>query len=332
MSEPKYYLISVSNKENLNLCVKYQLAGFPSSTNGLWSYLDIDEGDYISFLYGARIKNLYKVEKKIAYKNAEKLPPWKPITFKESGKTYSFPYRMKLRLVREFDESIVRSEFAYVAEDLLLRGGYRKTHFQADAAMLSYVSSLGRSVEISTEQKIETPISDLDVEEFVPKITFRKTQPQIGKEDYTVVKFNENILQSLLKRTLSSLLNEILIRCGSNKQPHEFEILSEKALSKGFVDLFVKLKHPVERNQYILVEAKNRVASNKDLNQLNEYIDDFDKEGELLCGILIAEDFPKNLKTNTAKILKIKYSFDGLNQNKDYEYDQLVSMMKLEII
>ncbi len=54
--------------------MKFGLDGFTNSISGFWTFLDIDEGDYISFLHGARVKNLYKVVKKAAYKNAENLP------------------------------------------------------------------------------------------------------------------------------------------------------------------------------------------------------------------------------------------------------------------
>ena len=138
-----YFLISVSNKENLSLCQKYAMAGFPGSINGVWAFSDIQVNDYVSFLYSAKVYNLYRVEKKIAYKNTEKLPPWKPIKFKSSGKTYSFPFRLLLKPIRIFTESLVKVEFAYIAEDLLLRGGYRKTHFQADQTTLQYASQIG---------------------------------------------------------------------------------------------------------------------------------------------------------------------------------------------
>ena len=48
-----YFLISVSNRTNLDLCIKYALAGFTDSINGLWTFVEIQEGDFISFLYGA---------------------------------------------------------------------------------------------------------------------------------------------------------------------------------------------------------------------------------------------------------------------------------------
>lgn len=72
---PEYFLVSVSTRENLKLCEKYALAGFTNSINGLWTFLDIDKGDFISFLYGARVYNLYRILRKEAFKNADRLPP-----------------------------------------------------------------------------------------------------------------------------------------------------------------------------------------------------------------------------------------------------------------
>src|SRR5271155_1559649 len=142
--KPSYFLISVSTRENLNLCIEYGLAGFPSGENGAWTYCEIEEGDLLSFLYGARAHNLYRVIKREALRNAELLPPWKLLTFEETGKTYSFPFRLQLEAVRTFSEALVRAEFAYVAENLLLRGGYSKTHFQADQTTLQSASQMGR--------------------------------------------------------------------------------------------------------------------------------------------------------------------------------------------
>lgn len=91
MNKPNYFLISVSNRENLELCKKFALAGLTNSINGAWAYVEINEGDFVSFLYGARAHNLYRVKEKEAIRNAKDLPPWKPITFKPSNRTYWFP-------------------------------------------------------------------------------------------------------------------------------------------------------------------------------------------------------------------------------------------------
>src|SRR6266478_3843774 len=142
--KPSYFLISVSTRENLEICIKHALAGFPGGENGAWTFCEIEEGDLVSFLYGARAHNLYRVRKREAIRDAATLGPWEPLTFRETGKTYSFPFRLHLQPIRVFNELLVRAEFAYVAENLLLRGGYSKTHFQADQTTLQAVSQMGK--------------------------------------------------------------------------------------------------------------------------------------------------------------------------------------------
>lgn len=54
-----YFLVAVSNKLNLDLRVRHALAGFSNSGTGVWAYVDIREGDYISFVFCcARIESL----------------------------------------------------------------------------------------------------------------------------------------------------------------------------------------------------------------------------------------------------------------------------------
>ena len=126
----------------MELCRKHALAGFTDSLPGVWAYVDIDVGDYVSFLYGAKAHDLYCVNSKHAVENASEIGPWNSITFQESGMTYYFPFRLQLDPLRKFEQSLVREEFAYVAQNLLLRGGYRKSHFQGDQTTLQYVSQL----------------------------------------------------------------------------------------------------------------------------------------------------------------------------------------------
>lgn len=96
MIRPSYFLISVSNKQNLDLCIRHALAGFTNSINGVWTYSELNEADYISFLYGARAHNLYVVEKKEAIMDAEELAPWPKVIFKMSGKV-PLSFRVSLK-------------------------------------------------------------------------------------------------------------------------------------------------------------------------------------------------------------------------------------------
>ncbi len=121
MSEPNYFFVAVSTRQHLELCLKYAMAGFTNSIAGAWTFVEIQEGDFVSFLYAACAFNLYKVVGKEAIVEFEKMPPWPPVSFRESGKQYLFPFRLYLHPIREFCESLVRPEFSYIAENLLLR-------------------------------------------------------------------------------------------------------------------------------------------------------------------------------------------------------------------
>lgn len=87
-----------------------------------------------------------------------------------SGRTYYFPFRVHLKPIREFVESMVKPEFSYVAENLLLRGGYCRTHFQADINTLQLVSQMG---EIYNK-----PVSNFQTENerFEVRFTFNKQE------------------------------------------------------------------------------------------------------------------------------------------------------------
>ncbi|ACJ17020.1 hypothetical protein, conserved [Thermococcus onnurineus NA1] len=274
------------NRRNLELCIEYALAGFTNSINGLWTFFDINVGDYVSFLYGARVRNLYQVVRKVAYKNGENLSPWPPITFR-SKRTYYFPFRLFLKQEREFNEPMVRPEFSYVAENLLLRGGYRKTHFQADTITFYNVS------EMESAFNGETKYIEFEAEPFEPKIVFNEKTKKILEKFY----FKELILQSLVRRKIqSSVLDDALEFFGIDKSPDEFEVLGEKALPEGYVDIFIKLRHPAGTNKYLLVEVKTGNAQRKDIEQLIGHISEF--SNETVGGILIARDFSKSALDN----------------------------------
>jgi len=269
------------------LCVKYSLAGFPSGESGAWTFCEIQQGDFVSFLYGARAHNLYKVTKREAIADAARVPPWKPLTFKESGKTYSFPFRLQLQPIRTFIEPIVRTEFFYVAENLLLRGGYRKTHFQADQTTLQSVSEMGT--------RANGPVVALPLSEYAT-FTLRFTQNTELINTPETFRFRETILQSAIRRHLMSddnlqaLLSQLDF---AGTKASALEILGEKALTEGHIDLLLKQRVPIGSAVKLPIEVKTKRAQPEDLAQLRAYMDElFD---ECTLGVLVAADFNKKV-------------------------------------
>ncbi len=312
-----YFLISVSNRTNLGLCIKYALAGFTNSINGLWTFMEIQENDYISFLYGARVFNLYKVVKKEAIKNADKIPPWPSVTFRMSGKTYYFPFRLYLNPIREFIEPMVRPEFAYVAENLLLRGGYRKTHFQADQTTLQSVSQMGALYNSSKE---DLTIDNYDT--FTPMLTWNRNLVSPPEIFY----FQEFILQSLIRQWLSqnTSLQALLDSCGLNTLlAKDFEVLGEKALPEGHIDILVKDSVPTGYSRKIIIEVKLGKARLQDVGQLKNYVNEIGEE--CIKGILIAKDFSKKVQQEAINkgIKCFIYSFGQIDKTKKCSLEEL---------
>jgi hypothetical protein len=58
------------------------MAGFTNSIAGVWTYVDIRVGDFVSFLYSARAFNLYEVIGKEAIDEYYQMPPWEPLTLR----------------------------------------------------------------------------------------------------------------------------------------------------------------------------------------------------------------------------------------------------------
>lgn len=323
VTQPCYFLISVSTRHNLDLCVKHGLAGFPSSTKGAWTFEEVREGDFISFLYGARAYNLYKIVRRHAIRNADALPPWPRIISKISGKSYSFPFRLSLEPVRIFAESLVRAEFAYVAENLLLRGGYRKTHFQADQTTLQSVSEMGDLARNEIEG-LALPTC----EEFTPLYTRSKSLVRVPE----VLRFEEIILQAALRHHLLDEENLDEFLRNVDIQPvarNGLEVLGEKALPEGHVDVLLKERVPLGSATKIVLEVKLNNARLEDISQLRGYMDQFG--GECVGAILVAGKFGKQIvreaSAQAVKLLQYRVDADWTNP---LSFDDICRSLRFE--
>ena len=325
MPSPAYFPIAVSNRPNLDLCMRYGLAGFPGSGGGLWTFCDVQAGDYISFLYGARAYNLYQVREAEAIADAHTLPPWPPLTYAQSGRTYHFPFRLRLNPIREFEEPLVRAEFAYMAENLLPRSGYRKTHFQADQTTLQNISEMG-SLWSSTLDELQMPAYST----FAPSFT----RTQDAQDIPQVFLFREVILQSALRdhlarsANLSWLLN---VLCVQDLQSDSLEVLSEKGISEGHVDLLIKESVPIGMAKKIVVEVKLSSARPDDIVQLEQYMAEFG--AECVGGVLIAERFPNSVieRAQTSEVRLVRYSLP-FDWETPKNFEEIKSGLTLEVI
>ncbi len=312
-----YFLISISNRKNLELCIQYALAGFTNSINGVWTFSEIQEGDFISFLYGAKAHNLYRVEGKEAIKDAQDLPPWESITFRMSGLTYYFPFRLNLMPIRKLSESLVRAEFAYVAENLLLRGGYRKTHFQADQTTLQSVSQLGELYEETVDK-----LNLNDHETFIPRFT--KSNDKVSPPE--IFRFIELILQAIIRQHLSEekILDTFLRQIDiATLDTSKLEVLGEKALAEGHIDILIKEAIPMGLARKIIIEVKTGLAKLQDVSQLSMYLDEMGNE--CLAGVLIARYFSRKVlqEAKRQRISTLEYKLGIIEDGIPVTFNEL---------
>ncbi len=316
-----YFLLSVSNRKNLLLCIKHGMAGFTNSINGAWTFVEINEGDFVSFLYGAKIYNLYKVKQKIALKDAQNIPPWPSVTFSTSGKTYYFPFRLLLEPIRELEEPLVRAEFSYVAENLLLRGGYRRTHFQADQTTLQAVSQMGTL--------FKGTISTFDYSSYSPFV-LRFTKNKSLLKTPEVFQLKELILQSLIRQYLLHRrgLKDILSTFCPNMTEEKLEVLGEKALPEGHIDLLIKEATPIGGSRKIIMEVKTSNVTIKDINQVHRYMEELGDE--CIKGLLVGAKFSKKSidYARSKNIGLIAYSIDA-DLNKKLSFEQILNAFRL---
>jgi hypothetical protein len=311
---PSYFLIAVSTRENLDLCIRYGLAGFLSGENGAWTFCEIEKGDFVSFLYGATVFNLYRVADREAISSAENVGPWKPLKLRETSKPYSFPFRLRLHAIRVFSESLIKPEFSYVGENLLLRGGYRKTHFQADQTTLQGVSEMGA--------RANGAVAPLPLPEY-STFTLRFTRnPEFVRTPETC-RFKEPILQSAIRRHLMRVenLQVLLARLNlSGERADGLEILGEKALMQGHIDLLIKQRAPLGTTFKIPIEVKTNKAQPKDLSQLGAYMDEL--RDDCQTGVLVAANFAKSCARKAAdnRIKMVRYTLKSdLKQTPTFE-------------
>lgn len=216
----------------------------------------------------------------------------------------------------------MRPEFAYVAENLLMRAGYRKTHFQADQTTLQNVSQMG-----SRCNGVVQPLDLSQHKKFELRFTTHKQQQDIPY----VCPFQETILQAAIRQYLSetqNLANFLTMLDLRHLNADDFEVLGEKALSEGHVDILIEDRVPIAQARKIAVEVKLRKAQRRELMQLKAYVDELGDE--CLLGVLIAENFPRTLaqeaEKNNIRLIRYKLS---LNWQSPRGFSEILNAISL---
>ena len=246
-------------------------------------------------------------------------PPWKPLELR-SKLTYGFPFRFQLERLRKFEYPLATDKFLYVATNLMLRGGYRKTHFQADATNLGNASEIG--------EPSRTPVQVLGYHPKTFELRFRKAKK--SDERPVVFPIREIILQAAIRNHLSHEANmesflELTNLTGF--EPSSLEALGEKALPQGYVDVLLKNANPTGDSKKILIEVKLKKATTENFSQLEAYMQEVGAD----CGggILVAESFGKS-RPVISGIKCVRYELRGLSDT--FTFDEFVSSLRFDLV
>ena len=114
----------------------------------------------------------------------------------------------------------------------------------------------------------------------------------------------------------------------NNLQAKDFEVLGEKALPEGHIDILIKDRLPVGYNRKIVIEVKTGNAKARDIVQLGDYVREIGEE--CLLGILIAGNFPKKLEleADNKRIKCFIYTFGQLDKSQKYTLEELKSKIQ----
>lgn len=178
------------------------------------------------------------------------------------------------------------------------------------------------------------PIESLTVnkyETFVPTLSWNRNLVSPPEVFY----FHEFILQSLVKQWLSQNTNlQILFNSfGLNGlQAKDFELLGEKALPEGHVDILIKDYYPKGRSTEIVVEVKTGEAKLEHVIQARNYMHELGEE--CVAGVLIARGFSKRVaqKAEIEGIKYCNYSFDGVTKDGVSSFEELMERFRLDLV
>lgn len=165
-------------------------------------------------------------------------------------------------------------------------------------------------------------------ETFTPLITCNKSVATPPEVFY----FHEFILQSLVRCWLSEdgNLQTLFSLCGLNSlQAEDFEVLGEKALPEGQIDLLIKDRTPAGYARKIIVEVKLGKVEGRDIVQLRNYI--FKAGEECILGILIAGECSKTVRREAeSQMIKcFTYRFGKIFTEERYSLEDLRSRFQI---
>jgi hypothetical protein len=161
---------------------------------------------------------------------------------------------------------------------------------------------------------------------FVPEFSTNKSSVNIPY----VFPFREVILQAAIRHNLcdGEKLQKFLEDISVNEvKAEDLEVLGEKALPVGHIDIFIKERVPIGESRNIMIEVKAGKATKRSFEQLEEYLRE--SGSECLRAVLIAKDFVGKKTWFSDRIIPLRYEIScDLSIPKSFQ--ELTKCMEFE--
>jgi hypothetical protein len=198
----------------------------------------------------------------------------------------------------------------------------RKSHFQADQTTLFNVSHMGE-ISGTKPEVLQTP----QYATFTPYFVEKRKDAKPPKVDQLREEFIHSILRLHLSRPaiLKSFLEELGV---SEFVESKWEVLGERALERGYVDLLIKEAEPCGEMKQIVIEVKSGIVVEKDIKQLLSYMEEIGKE--CIAGMMIAKGVSKKVLRYSSRNLHFwQYTFEGVDLSEPHTFEELLSRIRL---
>jgi len=108
------------------------------------------------------------------------------------------------------------------------------------------------------------------------------------------------------------------------------EVLGEKALAEGHIDILIKEAVPIGLARKIIIEVKTGLAKLQDVSQLGMYLDEMGSE--CLGGVFIAKDFSKKIlqEARRRKISTFVYKLGIIESGILFTFNELKQSLFLD--
>jgi len=141
----------------------------------------------------------------------------------------------------------------------------------------------------------------------------------------------EPILQSAIRQhlTIEANLDRLCKELQLSGHAVDLEVLGEKALPEGHVDILLKQRTPIGSAMKIPIEVKTNEAKEKDLEQVLGYMKEL--RGECPAAILLAAAFSKRVVSlaNDSGIQLVRYILDA-DLSKTPTFEEICQGLTLE--